>query len=270
MNPSTAIGLLASLLLLVGSVWLTAEDASLYINPPGFFIVVLGTTAATLVSYPLSEVLRSNRMLMTVLLREDHSVSGLVDEIVKVAKLRMQGQLRKIEDELDIIENPFLRTGIQLVVDQTKVDDIINLMEWRIGRLQSQEQADAQIFHSMSHFAPAFGMFGTLVGLVNMLMNMGSGDIQQMGEHMALALMTTLYGIVLANLIFKPVAVKLERRTETRVMLMNMALEGVLLVREERSPSFIRQTLRSFAAHYEDELKEKPQKPRTRAIPKKK
>jgi chemotaxis protein MotA len=258
MNPSTVIGIIASIFLLFGTILMTAEEASIFINMPGFFIVLLGTTAATLVSYPLSEVIRGTRMMGIVLLREDHSVPDLVDEIVKVAKLRMGGHLRKIEDELDIIENPFLRTGIQLVIDQTRVDDIINLMEWRIGRMQAQEQADAQIFHSMSHFAPAFGMFGTLVGLVNMLFSMGASDIQMMGQHMALALMTTLYGIILANLLFKPVAVKLERRTENRVMLMNMALEGVLLVREERSPSFIRQTLDSFAAHYDDELRGKP------------
>ena len=258
MNPSTVIGIFASLILLFGTIWMTAEEAAIFINLPGFFIVLLGTTAATLVSYPLSEVIRGTRMMGIVLLREDHSVPDLVDEIVKVAKMRMHGQLRKIEDEIDIIENPFLRTGIQLVIDQTKMDDIINLMEWRIGRMQAQEQANAQIFHSMSHFAPAFGMFGTLVGLVNMLLTMGTGGIQEMGQHMALALMTTLYGIILANLLFKPVAVKLERRTENRVMLLNMALEGVLLVREERSPSFIRQTLESFAAHYDDELREKP------------
>jgi len=258
MNPSTVIGLLASLLLLFGTIWLTAEDAAVFLNFPGLFIVLLGTTAATLVSYPLSEVLRGARMLGIVLRRDDDGVQGLVEEIVKVAKLRMQGQLRKIEDELDVIENPFLRTGIQLVIDQTPVDDIINLMEWRMSRMRAQEQADAQIFHSMSHFAPAFGMFGTLVGLVNMLLNMGTGNLEQMGQHLAIALMTTLYGIILANLIFKPVAVKLERRTETRVMLMNMALEGVLLVREQRSPSFIHQTLNSFAAHYDDELLERP------------
>ncbi len=257
MNPSTIIGILASLLLLFGTVLLTAEQVEVFFNVPGFFIVLLGTTAATLISYPLSEALRTFKLLWIVLSRDEHSTQKLVDEIVKVSALHMQGQLRKIEDELDTIENPFLRTGIQLVIDHTNADDIINLMEWRIARLQAQEQADAQIFHSMAHFAPAFGMFGTLVGLVNMLFTVGINDFQQVGQHMALALMTTLYGVVLANILFKPVALKLERRTEKRVMLMNMALEGVLMLREKRSPSFIKQTLKSFAAHFDDELQDK-------------
>ena len=258
MNPSTVIGILVSLLFLAGTVWLTAEETTVFLNLPGLFIVLLGTTAATLVSYPLSEVVRSTRMLGIVMRREEHSVHDLVDEIVKVARLHSQRKLHKIEDELDTIENPFLHTGLQLVIDHTPVDDIINLMEWRIARLQAREHADAQIFHSMSHFAPAFGMFGTLVGLVNMLLSIEGSGFEQVGQHMALALMTTLYGLLLANLIFKPVAVKLERRTEKRVMLMNMALEGVLLVREQRSPGFIRQTLQSFAVHYEDELRSRP------------
>jgi len=131
-------------------------------------------------------------------------------------------------------------------------------LQWRINRLQAQEQAITEIFHNMSNYAPAFGMFGTLIGLVNMLFSLQSGDVSEIAHHMSVALMTTLYGIILANLVFKPVALKLERRTEKRIMLMNMALEGVLLLRERRLPGIIKQTLDSFAADYVDELADHP------------
>ena len=109
----------------------------------------------------------------------------------------------------------------------------------------------------MANFAPAFGMLGTLVGLINLINLMsllGGGDMRAIGQQLALALMTTFYGILLANLLFKPVAVKLERRTETRVVLMNMVLQGISMMSERRSPSLMRETLKSFMAHHEDEI----------------
>ena len=106
----------------------------------------------------------------------------------------------------------------------------------------------------MGSYAPAFGMLGTLLGLVNMLHGMSEGSFEQVGFNMAVALVTTFYGIVLANLIFKPIAVKLERRTEQRVQLLSMVLESVSLLSQKRGPAFIRETLHSFIAQYEDEV----------------
>ena len=119
----------------------------------------------------------------------------------------------------------------------------------------------------MANFAPAFGMLGTLVGLINLinLINLmsllgllGGGDMRAIGQQLALALMTTFYGNLLANLLanllFKPVAVKLERRTETRVVLMNMVLQGSSMMCERRSPSLMCETLKSFMTHHEDEI----------------
>jgi len=254
MNVSTLFGVLVSLTLLIIVVAFTAEDASIFFNGPGFAIVVFGTLAATLTSYPIWELLRVSRMVAIVFQKEEKVWDKQVNEIIRISELNKTGTIREIEDVIDTIRNPFFKTGIQLVIDGTKTDDLINLMEWRIARLQAKEQADSQIFHTMSHYAPAFGMLGTLVGLVNMFYSVGINDLSLVGHYMAVALMTTLYGILLANLIFKPIALKLERRTERRVILMNMILEGVLMVKEKRSPSFLRQALLSFSAQYKDEL----------------
>ncbi len=258
MNSSTIIGIVASLFLLVGSIFISSDQFVVYLNLPGFFIVVTGTFAATFISYPLAELLTARQTVSQVMKKERDTVPELVNEIVTIAKLSMQYKVSKIEDHLDKVTNPFLRTGIQLVIDGATIDDITSLLQWRIGRLQAQEQAITEIFHNMANFAPAFGMFGTLIGLVNMLFSIESGNVGQIAHHMSVALMTTLYGIILANLVFKPIALKLERRTEKRVMQMNMALEGVILLKEQRSPSIVRQTLESFAADYEDELSDTP------------
>src|SRR5690606_13908396 len=110
------------------------------------------------------------------------------------------------------------------------------------------------MFRVLAGFAPAFGMLGTVVGLVNLMSVMGDGDVAAIGQQMAIALMTTLYGILLANLLFKPVAVKLERRTEQRLVVMNMVLQGISLMCEKRGPAMVRETLKSFMMHYEDEI----------------
>ncbi len=100
-------------------------------------------------------------------------------------------------------------------------------------------------------------MIGTLVGLVNMLEVMDAGDLEIIGPRMAVALLTTFYGILLANLIFKPIAVKLERRTEDRLITMNMVMEGISLITKRRLPSFIEETLNSFVADFHDEIRER-------------
>ncbi|MCW8908339.1 MAG: MotA/TolQ/ExbB proton channel family protein, partial [Sedimenticola sp.] len=164
------------------------------------------------------------------------------------------GRLQAIEEALTRVHNPFLRTGIQLVIDRTPPADIDALLKWRIFKLRRQEWGEAQVFRSMAAFAPAFGMAGTLLGLVNMLQAMDNADFKVVGINLGIALTTTLYGIILANLLLKPVAIKLERRTEQRVMLMYMVLEGISMLGQKRNPSFIRETLNSFVAQYEDEI----------------
>jgi len=258
-NISTVIGIAISLLLVFGSFWFSAEQMLIYLNLPGLFIVITGTLAATFISYPMYELKRAWHASKIIIEKEVDHVPELVEDIVNVSKMNRQfTKVKKIEDHMENIGNPFLRTGIQLVIDGATTEDITSLLQWRIARLQAHEQAITEIFHNMSNYAPAFGMFGTLIGLVNMLFSLQGGNVSEIAHHMSVALMTTLYGIIFANLVFRPLALKLERRTEKRVMLMNMALEGVLLLKERRLPGIVSQTLESFAAEYEDELSDRP------------
>jgi len=259
MNPSTLIGMVASVLLLVVVMIFAAEDPLLFIDLPGLGIVLFGTLAATFMSYPLREVLRVFKLFGTVIRNERLYTQSAIDELVDVSRLWIRDDLAAVERALKNVNNPFLRTGVQLVIERTPEADILDLMQWRISRLRAKEAAEAQLFRVMASYAPAFGMIGTLVGLVNMMDILGTGDMLVIGGHLAVALMTTFYGILLANLIFKPVAVKLERRTEQRVVLMNMVMQGIAMMTARRSPSLMRETLKSFAAHYEDEIFDGPQ-----------
>lgn len=254
MNPSTLIGMVASVFLLAVVLFFAADNPALYIDLPSIGIVLGGTMAATFLSYPLKEVLRVWGLLGTVIRNERLYTQKDIDELVQVSKLWAQDDPRAVERYLTKVTNPFLRTGVQLVIDRTPEEDILDLLQWRIARLRAQEAAEAQLFRVMASFAPAFGMIGTLVGLVNLMDILGQGDMRVIGQHLAVALMTTFYGILLSNLVFKPVAVKLERRTEQRVVLMNMVLQGISMMCAKRSPALMRETLKSFVAHYADEI----------------
>ncbi len=256
MNPSTVLGIIGGLLLLILTVMYTAVDYGVFWNVPGLGIVLGGTLAATLASYPLHEVLRVFRVFIIVLRSERYYAKEDMEEIVEVSRQWFKGNLAAIESRLNEIKNPYLRMGIQLVIDDTPLEDVLDLLQWRMTRLRSKEDAEAQVFRTMAMFAPAFGMLGTLVGLINMLFSMQGNDFEHIGFNLAIALITTFYGIILANLVFKPIAIKLERRTEQRIMLMNMVLEGITLMSKGRSPAYIRETLKSFMARYEDEIRQ--------------
>jgi chemotaxis protein MotA len=242
--------LLASVLLF------TAASPHSFLNLPGPAIVLAGTMAATFISYPLKEVVRVVRLVALVFHRENTYTRDDIKELVDMSRLWFKGDVRAVEEALEQTRNPFLRTGIQLVIANTREQEIFDLLRWRIARLRARELAEAQIFRTMATYAPAFGMIGTLVGLVNMLEVIDDGDLQVIGPRMAVALLTTFYGILLANLVFKPIAVKLERRTEERLIAMNMWLEGISLISNCRPPSFLEDTLNSFVANYHDEIRE--------------
>lgn len=257
MNPSTLIGIVSSIGLLTVVLLFAAEDPKLFLDLPSLGIVLVGTLAATFISYPLAEVMRIVGLFGTVLRNEKMYAHNDIEELVNISRSWMSGNIRQVEDALEKVRNPFLRTGVQLVVDNTPEEDILELLQWRIARLRAREHAEAQLFRVMASYAPAFGMVGTLIGLVNLMFLLGDGDMTAVGRQMAIALITTFYGVLLANLVFKPVAVKLERRTEQRVVLMNMVMQGISMMCHKRSPGLMRETLNSFMAQYHDEINDK-------------
>jgi len=253
-NFSTLIGILIGIFLIILSVFLSAEQPSIFVNFPGLLIVVGGVIAATFISYPWPELKKVWRTFKLIWTYQKYSVEEEIEEIAMVSMLLAKGKLVDIEDEMIDVNNQFLKTGIQLIIDGASPEEINELMRWRIFKLKQQEQAEAEVFLAMANYAPAFGMAGTLLGLVNMLFSMSDSNFEAIGFNLALALTTTLYGIILANLFFRPIAIKLERRTERRVMMMFMVMEGISLLGQRRTASYIRETLSSFIAQYEDEI----------------
>ena len=267
MNPSSLIGIVTSILLMVLILAFSADNPQLYLDWPSLAIVLGGTMAATFLSYPLRDVARIFGLLRTALRDEHMDIQNDIDELVHIARIWVTGDSHAVEQALTEVTNPFLRTGVQLIIDRIPEQDILDLLHWRISRLRTLEAAEAQLFRLMANYAPAFGMLGTLVGLINVMGDMGNGDMPGFGRNLAMALMPTLYGILLSNLLFRPVAVKLERRTEQRLILMNMVLQGISMMCAKSSPGLMRETLKSFVANYEDEIFDGTARPSDPASP---
>lgn len=255
-NYSTALGILLSIMLFIFIILFAANNPLSLINLTGLVIVIGGTIAAIFLSYPLRDIKQSLKSLKLIFLYESLNPQKEVNEIIAVAQMWFNRDKLAIENIIDRINNPYLKTGFQLVVDNTPIEDILSLLKWRIARLRAKEKTEANIFYSLAAYSPAFGMLGTLISMTNMLQIIELKDIAGISYNMGTALVTTFYGLIMANLLFHPIAIKLERRTEHRIMIMSMVMEGISLIADRRSPSFIRETLKSFIMHYDNELKD--------------
>ncbi len=251
-NKSTLIGLLAGAGLVLGMMLLVPARIGVFFNIPGLLVVLGGTLAATVVSRPITDVMRVLRSLPELVKDVPLSADSEVQQLLRVADWYRRGNIFAADLELEKIHNPFLHGGIQMVIDAAPLQDLLKVLQWRIAGVRMREHADSQILRTMAALTPAFGMLGTLFGLVQMLSGLGHSGLQEIGATMAFAMSATLYGILAANLVLKPLAIKMERRTQRRLVLMNMLQEGILLLYERRHPTLIRETLDAYLAHQQE------------------
>ncbi len=246
MNIATIIGFLVGVAVLVYATFSSTESVLIFLNLPGLAIVFGGTFAATFICYPLKELLRVFAMFSRALRREELPIGHYIREIIYLAnQAASQGRL-KLHLEIKATENYFLQEGLQMLVDGYPAEEMEAVLRTRIENTYRQEMAQARIFRTMAKLSPAFGITGTLIGLISMMQSMGGGSFEQIGPGMAVALVTTFYGLLLANLIFLPIAVKVESSIEERVLLMNIITDGLLLIQAKMPPPMILDKLKAY------------------------
>jgi len=254
---STLLGLIGGVSILAVMGYIARSGLIALFNFPGLLMVLGGTLAATLVSRPLQDVVKTIKSLPRLMHDERVNIDVEVPHLLDIAYWYRAGNIEAAEQAIDQVKNPLLRIGAQLVIDQEPINDIVKVLQWRIAGIRDQEQSQAHILRIMATFAPAFGMLGTLFGLVQMLSGLGQESLSQVGVTMSFAMITTLYGLVLANVLFKPLAMKMERRTQQRIMEMNFMLEGIVLLHQRRHPMVIKESLEIFLG----QLQGNPQTP---------
>lgn len=245
MDIATLVGIVVAFGLVIISIIL-GGDATWFINYPSLMIVVGGTMGATLLAYPLSEVLSVFGVAKNVFLHKSRSVQSLILQLVDFAKKARKDGILSFESQLKELDDPFMVEGLQLAIDGMDSNAIDEILSTDIQYVEERHRLGAEIFSTMGGFAPAVGMLGTIIGLVQMLMQME--DPSQIGAPMAVALLTTFYGTLLANLLFLPIAAKLKTRSNQEILVSQMVLEGIISIQSGDNHRVVEQKLRAFIA----------------------
>jgi len=241
MDIATVLGIVAGIVLIASAIILGGNPI-IFWNLPSVLIVIGGTIATTFIKFPLSSIFSTFKVVKKAFFQNPLSPEKIISEIVELAKKARKESILALEKVE--ISDPFLKRGIQLAVDGVDPALIREILDTEINFRKARHKEGQKIFKGMGASAPAFGMIGTLIGLVQMLTKMQ--DPKSIGPAMAVAILTTLYGALLANLVFLPIADKLELRSEKEILIMQMMVEGVLSILAGDNPNIIEQKLISF------------------------
>ena len=245
MDIATVGGIaLGSVLILVSI--LMGGSLGAFINIPSFMIVGGGTMAAALIKYPMKSVVGLMPIIRKTMFMQSYSLLDEIERFNDFAKIAKRDGLLALEQKAQDIKEPFLIKAIQLLVDGTNAEALRSVMETEIENIRERHSTGKGILESMGAAAPAFGMIGTLIGLILMLQQLD--DPSTIGVGMATALITTFYGVLFANLLFLPLAGKLEGRSKEEVMTKELMMEGVLALQAGDSPFIISDKLQAFVS----------------------
>jgi len=251
MDLSTVIGTLLGFGL-VGFAMATGEGGlAIFVHVPSMMIVFGGTVAVTMMNFPLGDVTQVVKVTLRTYLFKLNTPSQEIERIIEYANLARKEGLLALEEKLKEVDDQFFGKGIQLVIDGFSGETVRDIMDLEAEWQRQRHSNGKKLLDALGSFAPAFGMIGTLVGLVQMLQNLA--DPSKIGGGMATALLTTLYGAMGANMLFIPLAGKLEVRANEEALLRELMIEGIVAIQSGEKPQLIKEKLKSFIAPVERE-----------------
>jgi len=240
---ATVIGLLAAFGLVLTSLVIGGNPGA-FVDIPSVLIVVGGTFGILFINWPLSNLLKIGGVIRNAFFTTQTDYTSLTGRLVEYStKARKEGILA-LESASEGESDQFLRKGIQMAVAGLEPTVIQSLLDKEIEKLESRHKGGADLFQAAGTFAPAMGLIGTLIGLVQMLQSMD--DPSTIGPAMAVALITTFYGAIMANMIFLPIAGKLRTRSEEEVISKELMLEGILSISAGDNPRILEAKLHAF------------------------
>ena len=255
MDFSTIVGLITGVAMIIIAIIDSGGGVDIFTSGSAYLIVIGGTLAATFVNFPFRAVISSFKSATNVFSSEEIQEIYLIDEIVNLGKIKREKGVFGLEKEMKNIQNPFLKNAIELSLGGDKKERLESHLMLELKKFGKRDNNATEIFYQMGEYAPAFGMIGTVIGLIVML---GSGFTDEsvgssIGDKyfellrgMGLALKTTLYGIIISNLIFLPIAGKLGRRSKDRLESREMIVEGALSIHQNDHPIKIREKLEAY------------------------
>jgi len=273
MDLTTLFGIISGIGLIIFAIFAKEGTANYFWDYPSLLLVLGGTLAATFVNYPFKVVWRVFKVLKNVFKREKLKYEEVIDQFVKLSDKVRKNSIVSLEEDLPNIEDAFMRNGLELAINEKNPDRLRNYLQLELSNMRKRHQLGQEIFFYMGTYAPAFGMVGTIIGLIVMLKNFTvstgvAGGIDALLETinfditaqfkellggMGMALLTTFYGLILANLLFIPIGGKLKRRSEEEIMLKEVMIEGILCLHNREHPLIVKEKLITFVPMKERE-----------------
>ncbi len=248
MDLATVIGLTIAVVGIIGGFMVEGGSISGLINIPGFLIVVVGTMGATMVAFPMAQIVSIPKFFLVAMFTKlQVHARNMADALVRMAdKARREGLL-SLEEEAQSIDDGFARKGLLLMIDGTDPDALRSIMEIDIDSLSQRHRENAKVFEAGGGFAPTLGVLGAVMGLISVLSHLGS-DPALLGKGIATAFVATFYGVGMANVILLPIAEKLKVRSHEERIVREMILEGIVSIQAGDNPRIVREKLESFLA----------------------
>lgn len=223
---------------------LSGSSPKAFIDVPSVILVFGGAIASTMISMPGTRLKQTMKVVKKALFHKAQSAEKLIADLVSYAEVARRDGILSLETMCKDIDDPFIVRGIQMAVDGTDPELIQQIMETELENLMERHESGKSVIAALGKYAPAFGMIGTLVGLVIMLANMD--DPSAIGPGMAVALLTTLYGAMMSNMVFLPLVDRLSARSGEEVLMKTIIIKGVMAIQSGDNPRIVEQKLRTF------------------------
>jgi len=243
MDLATIIGMVVGFGLILSALVLGGAPLA-FVDIPSMLIVVGGVIAVTFIMFPMRTVIGSIQVAIKAFREDTWNLDAIIDQMVNLSRLARTNGILALEDAEKEISNPFLKKGIQLAVDGNEEDLIRFIMATDVSFTKERHAIGQKVFKQMGAMGPAFGMIGTLIGLVQMLRALD--DPSSIGPAMAVALLTTFYGSLIANLVCLPIANKLEFRSKEEALAKQVVTEGIISIMQGANPKVLKDKLEAF------------------------
>ena len=243
MDIGTIFGVLGALTLLVVSILYAGADLSGFVDPPSVIMVFFGAACATMTCFPLKHIMKFMAVIKKTVFNKEVDLAETIEQVVSLAESARREGLLSLENRIEEVNDGFLRLGIRMAIDGMGADIVESIMRTEMDAVAGRHEGGKSLLDAYAKYCPAFGMIGTLIGLVIMLGNM---DPDTIGTGMAVALLTTLYGAIAANAVCLPLADKLAYFSASELLRMEVTIRGVVSIQAGENPRVIKQKLLTF------------------------
>lgn len=243
MDIATLIGIILGFsALIIGFILEGGHISALFLLPPAI-IVFGGTFGAVIASFPIKEIRKIPQWLKIAFTEQNYDVLENYERLVRFAEKARREGLLSLEQEMDEVEDDFIREGMQLVIDGTDPDITREILESNIAVMEKRHKVGIDVFEAAGGYSPTLGIIGTVMGLVHVLGNLSDPD--QLSKSIAGAFLATLYGVCFANLLYLPIATKLKQKDMMEVAAREMIMDGILSIQAGENPSILKEKLKT-------------------------